>query len=167
MPITYGPNLARSWGSTQLLGTVLMKSYMTHNEKSDVFLSYRHCDQPVALNLAEELDKTGLDVFIDFYDGNLDPADKNLDEALISAIKNSDTMVIIVSDETRESWWVPWEVGVSTPYGKPRAIYTSSLTEQLPIYLGRLYRIKDPAMVRFWVLMNQIQLMIEQNKENL
>ena len=154
MPITYGRNLTQSWGATRLLGTVLMKSYTTHSEKSDVFLSYRHCDQDMALRLSGELDNAGLDVFIDFYDGTLDPADKHLDSALVSAIRNSGTMVIVVSDETRQSWWVPWEIGVSTPYGKPRAIYTRELRESLPTYLSKLRQLKSSESVRTWVVAN-------------
>ena len=154
MAITYGPNLAKSWGSTRRLGTVLMKSYTTYSEQSDVFLSYRHKDQDVALTLAGELDRAGVDVFIDFYDGTLDPADEHLDRALVSAIRNSDTMVIVVSDYTRQSWWVPWEVGVSTPYGKPRAIYSRGLRESLPTYLSKLRLLKDHAEVITWVAGN-------------
>ena len=108
----------------------------------------------MALRLAGELDNAGLDVFIDFYDGTLDPADKHLDSALVSAIRNSDTMVIVVSDETRQSWWVPWEIGVSTPYGKPRAIYTRELRESLPTYLSKLRHLKSSESVRTWVVAN-------------
>ena len=151
MTIIYGPNLAESWGRIHLLGTVLMKSYTTYSEKSDVFLSYRHSDQDIALRLAGELYKAGFDVFIDFYDGTLDPADGHIDTALVLAIRNSDTMVIVVSDDTRLSWWVPWEIGVSTPYKKPRAIYTLGLRESLPTYLSKLRHLRNPMEVSTWV----------------
>ena len=154
MAITFGRNLTQSWGDSRRLGTVLMKSYTTHTEKSDVFLSYRHRDQEVALRLAGELDKADLDVFIDYYDGTLGPSDTHLERDLVSAIRNSDTMVVIVSDETRMSWWVPWEIGVSTPYGKPRAIYTRGLTESLPTYLSNLRQFKSPELVASWVTAN-------------
>ena len=45
MPITYGENLAKSWGAARRSGTVLMKAYTTHTEVSDVFLSYRRTDR--------------------------------------------------------------------------------------------------------------------------
>ena len=45
MPITYGMNLAKSWGARQWSGTVMMKAYTIHTEESEVFLSYRRADQ--------------------------------------------------------------------------------------------------------------------------
>ena len=48
MPITFGRNLARTWGTAQWSRTVLMKAYTTHTELSDVFLSYRHTDKATA-----------------------------------------------------------------------------------------------------------------------
>ena len=46
MPITYGKNLAKTWGAVQRSGTVLMKAYTTYSEVSDVFLSYRQTGKP-------------------------------------------------------------------------------------------------------------------------
>ena len=40
-----------------------------------------------------------------------------------TAITKADTMLIVVSDDTQDSWWVPWEIGVSTPLGTPKAMY--------------------------------------------
>ena len=31
MPITYGRNLAKTWGATRMSGSVLMKAYTTQN----------------------------------------------------------------------------------------------------------------------------------------
>ena len=115
MPITYGMTLAKSWGAQRMRGTVLMKAYVPHTEKSEVFLSYQHADQGTALELAADLDRRGRCVFIDVYDDTLLPGNRDLDDALMTAITNADTMVIIISDETQGSWWVPWEIGVSTP----------------------------------------------------
>ena len=71
MPITYGMNLAKSWGELRSSGTVLMKAYTTHTEQSEVFLSYKHVDQSTALGLARDLDQKGRRVFIDVHDDTL------------------------------------------------------------------------------------------------
>ena len=123
MPITYGMSLAKSWGARQWSGTVLMKAYTTHLEESEVFLSYRHSDKATAWDLAHDLDRRGRRVFIDVHDDTLVPGQENLDDALVTAIDNARTMIIVVSDKTQGSWWVPWEIGVSIPFGKPRAMY--------------------------------------------
>ena len=78
MPITYGKNLAKSWGALQRSGTVLMKAYTTHTEDSEVFLSYRHSEKATAWELAHDLDRRGRRVFIDVHDNTLAPGHGDL-----------------------------------------------------------------------------------------
>jgi hypothetical protein len=151
MPITYGKNLARSSGALEKSGTVLMEAYTTHTEISDVFLSYKHTDKATAWALAHYLDLRGIRVFIDVHDNTLAPGQGDLDDALVTAIDNSNTMVIVVSDDTQGSWWVPWEVGVSTPSGKPKALYKPRANRALPEYLKKLERLWNSAEADSWV----------------
>ena len=151
MPITYGKNLARSSRALKLSGTVLMKAYTTHTEVSDVFLSYRHTDEATAWGLAQYLDQRDIRVFIDVHDNTLAPGHGELDDALVTAIDNSNTMIIVVSDKTQGSWWVPWEVGVSTPSGKPKALYKPQAYRPLPEYLEKLKTLWNPEEADSWV----------------
>ena len=152
MPITYGMNLAKSWGRVRRSGTVLMKAYTTHTEESEVFVSYQHSDQFTALELAKDLDQKGRRVFIDVHDDTLVPGQKDLDEALLTAIRKSDTMIVVVSDETQKSWWVPWEIGVSTPFHRPKALYKPQAYHPLPTYLEKLRRLRDSSEANSWVV---------------
>lgn len=152
MSVTYGRNLAKSWGVTQQVGAILMKAYTTHTEDSEVFLSYQHVDQSTALGLATDLDRQGRRVFIDVHDDTLVPGQHDLDDALVTAISKSDTMIIIVSDETQVSWWVPWEIGVSTPFRKPKAMYKPQARQPLPTYLEKLRRLRNSTEANSWVL---------------
>ena len=156
MPITYGLNLAKSWEgrARRLSDSVLMKAYTTHTETSDVFLSYKHSDRDTAFGLAEHLHRRGRRVFIDIHDDSLLPGEKDLDKALITAITNADTIVVIVSDATQGSWWVPWEIGVSTPFEKPRAMYKPMARFGLPAYLEKLLRLRSFEEADAWVLRN-------------
>ena len=151
MPITYGMNLAKSWGDSRWNGTVMMRAYTTHTEESEVFLSYRHADQPTALGLANDLDRQGRRVFIDVHDDALAPGEVELDDALMTAIDKSNAMIVIVSDETQSSWWVPWEIGVSTAFGKPRALYKPQTHGPLPAYLEKLKRLRNSTEANSWV----------------
>lgn len=137
MPITYRMNLSKLWGRERRSGTVLMKAYTTHTEESEVFVSYRHSDQHTALELARGLDEKGRRVFIDVHDDTLLPGQQDLDDALVTAIRKSDTMIIVVSDETQKSWWAPWEIGVSTPFRRPKALYKPQAYRALPTSLRR------------------------------
>ena len=86
MPITYGMTLAKSWGAQRMRGTVLMRAYAPHTEKSEVFLSYQHADQGSALELAADLDRRGRYVFIDVHDNTLLPGDRDLGPVHTSAV---------------------------------------------------------------------------------
>lgn len=155
MAITYGRNMARLGVARQLTSTVLMRSYTTHNQQSDVFLSYQHNDQTTALALAKDLSDSDWDVYIDVHDDWLFPGDNHVDEALVEAIANAATMLIVVSDNTQGSWWVPWEIGVSTPSGKPRALYKPTAHRPLPNYLEKLERLESPLSARVWLRRNR------------
>ena len=143
--------MARLGVARQLTPTVLMRAYTTHNQQSDVFVSYQHDDQPMALGLAKDLSDSNWDVFIDVHDDSLFPGDNHVDEALVEAIGNAATMLIVVSDNTQTSWWVPWEIGVSTPSGKPRALYKPTAHRPLPNYLSKLERLQGPSSARVWL----------------
>ena len=151
MPITYGKNLAKSWRATQRSDAILMKSYTTHTEESEVFLSYGHADNATAWGLARELDRQGRRVFIDVHDNTLVPGQEDLVDALMTAIDNARTMIIVVSDDTQGSWWVPWEIGVSTPSGKPKAMYKPTASRPLPAYLQKLKRLRNSTQANSWV----------------
>ena len=151
MPITYGKNLAKSSRALEWGRTVLMKAYTIHTEVSDVFLSYRHTDAATAWDLARYLDMRDIRVFIDVHDHTLTPGDGDLDDALMTAIDNSNAMIIVVSEKTQGSWWVPWEIGVSTPSGKPKAMYKLQANRVLPDYLEKLKRLWNPEQADSWV----------------
>ena len=75
-----------------------------------------------------------------------------MDDALVTAISKSDTMIVVVSDETQVSWWVPWEIGVSTPSRKPKAMYKPQTYKSLPTYLEKLPRLRNSSEANMWVL---------------
>ena len=85
--------MARLGVARQLTSTLLMRAYTTHSQQSDVFLSYQHNDQAIALALAKELSDSQWDVFIDVHDDMLFPGDNHIDEALVEAMGNAAAML--------------------------------------------------------------------------
>ena len=122
---------------------ILKKAYMTLTEEYEVFVSYQHSDQFTVLELARDLDRSGRREFIDVHDDTLLPGQKGLDDALLTAIRKSDTMIVVVPDETHKSCWVPWEIGVPTPSRRPKALLKPQANRALPAYLGKLRRLRD------------------------
>lgn len=88
-----------------------------------VFISYQKDDRDAAVKVAEYLEKAGVDVYIDLYDTDLKSSKQrnNPDQVtklILKGINNSSHMLAIVSPNTIQSRWVPFEIG----YGYDRTI---------------------------------------------
>ncbi len=81
-----------------------------------VFISYQKSDKEAASNVAVYLQKAGIDVYIDLYDKELKIHHQNNDpkavtKSICNGINNSSHMLTVVSPQTMNSTWVPFEVG--------------------------------------------------------
>lgn len=113
-----------------------------------VFISYRSSDRDVALKLAATFDDAGLDYYIDVADAGLQAASAAGDsmavvKAIEEGVRRSTHLIGIVTEETKESWWVPFEIGTSRaaaiaagvePSGRAAYLVDSWVTE-LPDYM--------------------------------
>lgn len=129
-----------------------------NNNDICVFLSHKKEDKPACIKIANYLKEAGIDYYLDIEDQGLQIASNNSDpekitESIKNGIKNSTHMLVVISEKTYSSKWVPFEVG----YGhsaiidqKPLnskinlAVLTlSDLSEKhLPDYLQIAYQIR-------------------------
>lgn len=84
--------------------------------KTCVFLSHKSCDKPYAKIIGDRLNDEGLDVYLDMYDDGLQGATERRDDKAIVqhiqlAIACSTHILVLLSENTHKSWWVPYEVG--------------------------------------------------------
>ena len=118
-----------------------------------VFISHRSTDKKEAVAIANYIRDCGIDVYIDVDDNGLQIATvKDDSESIVNHIHNglmlSTHILALISDDTRESWWVPYEIGYGEKSGKKIA---SMLLEQgevdcFPDYLKiveRLFSVAD------------------------
>ena len=118
--------------------------------QTDVFLSHKQQDIDQALRLAEILsDLHNLNVYLDVTDPNVDPDDRELDDYLRAVIRNSNSLLVLVSEKTKDSWWVPFEVGVASERGK---LIGTFLGERVPLpsFLDRWTVIPKDASLDRW-----------------
>lgn len=106
--------------------------------KPRVFISHQKKDTDVANTVAEYLLNAGVDIYFDQYDKSINLSDPHsVVTAIRRGIENSSHMLVIFSQNTFGSMWVPWEIGYA---------YNSSINlnvlrlkgvtkEQLPEYL--------------------------------
>ena len=88
--------------------------YESNSEKKCVFISHKSEDSDTAKNIAELLQNAGLDVYLDVNDNGLQQATRKNDaEAIVKCIEKalacSTHILILVTENTEKSWWVPYD----------------------------------------------------------
>ena len=92
---------------------------MIKGGKLCVFLSHKKEDQHIAIELGNFLmNQLGVDIYLDVFDSELSEAistanDSKIVSSITHGLKISHILLCIVSDKTRLSWWVPYEIGVA------------------------------------------------------
>ena len=81
-----------------------------------VFLSHKKEDKNECKEIANYLKNAGIDYYLDEEDSNLQYASTvgdpiKITESIKNGIKKSTHMMVVVSDKTYKSLWVPFEVG--------------------------------------------------------
>lgn len=100
-----------------------------------VFISHKSEDVEMAEYYASKLDALGFDYYLDEYDIHI----KNSSDrgSLINMeILNSTDLLVIVTPNTKGSWWVPFEIGLSTAAGN-RIVTIDKGYSNLPSFLRK------------------------------
>src|SRR5262245_61629632 len=91
-----------------------------------VFISHRNADKPLAAAIAELLDGLGVHYWFDRDDEDTKRAaalgmagDQALVHAIGRGVRHSTRMLGLLSANTRGSWWVPYEIGISQGLKQP------------------------------------------------
>jgi hypothetical protein len=103
-------------------------------KKTCVFLSHKKEDKPASKKIAEYLSNAGIDYYLDEEDEDLQRAASVSDpikiiEAIKQSIKNITHMLVVISEKTYCSQWVPFEVG----YGQAAIIDNQTNTDKLKL----------------------------------
>lgn len=78
--------------------------------KNKIFLSYSYNDRPWVEQFAIALEKEGIDVWFDFHDMALG---ENITERLQSALRASNTLVVLLSSNSVKSRGIFFELGAA------------------------------------------------------
>jgi hypothetical protein len=98
-----------------------------------VFISHRTQDDGQASRIALRLERLGVPTYQDHFDPTLERSHR-ITARLVAAIKQCTHLMALVTDATRESWWVPFEIGVAREAPRRIATYKASVAT-LPEYL--------------------------------
>ncbi|MCL2129370.1 MAG: toll/interleukin-1 receptor domain-containing protein [Treponema sp.] len=79
----------------------------------NVFISHKSNDIDVAEKHAKDLRNLGFNIYFDKYDPNINSS-KDKAKYIQNKIQESTDLLVIITENTKYSWWVPFEIGVST-----------------------------------------------------
>lgn len=101
-----------------------------------VFISHKGTDSYLAGAVALRVQKNGLSTYLDVIDDALIKDGPDLSDHIRARMSECDKLIAVVSDATKHSWWVPWEIGV----GAERDFRMASYSEKnvgLPSFLRK------------------------------
>lgn len=120
-----------------------------------VFISHQQSDSEIAECIYDELVCYRVGAYLDVFDTKLISNSKELTNHIRGVVNQSSDILVIMSEHTKKSWWVPFEIGMASHQDLPIVTFLKQdLT--LPEYLDYWPRLKS---------MNDIHKYIQVRKE--
>lgn len=118
----------------------LLEKRVSSNVIDCVFISYSRADKAQAFVVAEMIKDLGIDIYIDQNDQALQLADESNDhrkvvECIEDGITHCAVLLGIITENTKNSWWVPYEIGSANGHGRPHAHLITKEVRRLPSYI--------------------------------
>lgn len=105
-----------------------------------VFISHKKEDSQVAVFIQNILKNLYVDAYLDVLEGNLLLKGEDLTNHIKDRLSDCTDLLVILSINTKESWWVPFEIGMAAQLDFPIVNYIPNFLSdkkvQLPEYLS-------------------------------
>lgn len=89
-----------------------------------VFISHQQADTATATRVAQRLKTHGIESYLDVIDPALLQRGEDLAEHLKTQLGRCTQLIAVISPATKESSWVPWEIGVASEKDFPLATFS-------------------------------------------
>lgn len=117
--------------------------YITKSEDTEncIFISHKHEDEVAAKKIADYIMNIAkIDVYLDKNDSGLQHAveignDKGIVSAIEKGITVSSHLLCLVSEHTKNSWWVPYEIGYAKKASKNINSLILKNNKEIPSFL--------------------------------
>ena len=100
-----------------------------------VFISHKNTDSLQALLLKTAFERNQVTSYLDVLDNSINGGGKQLTDHIKENLNTCTDIIVVMSEATKESWWVPFEIGMSAQVDMPTASYLRS-DVILPSYLS-------------------------------
>lgn len=117
------------------------RSLSSNQGKTCVFISHKKEDEEAAIQIGQYLtDIAGVNIYLDTNDCELKEAvstdnDQNIVDSIKTGLQYSTHLLCLISDKTKLSWWVPYEIGFSENKGINITSLKLKDVEDIPSYL--------------------------------
>ena len=115
-----------------------------------VFISHKKEDEERALTVKNVLDKKGVPSYLDLLDSSVVADGKALTDHIKSNLNSCTDVIVVMTESTKTSWWVPFEIGMSAQKDMPTASFLEPNVE-LPDYLDYWPRLKNICDIETYV----------------
>lgn len=106
-----------------------------------VFISHKNEDSALALSILKAFSQNGVTAYLDVLDSSITGGGKNLTDHIKECLNSCSDIIVVMTEATKHSWWVPFEIGMSAQIDMPTATFLKSEVI-LPSYLSYWPRLK-------------------------
>lgn len=115
-----------------------------------IFISHKKEDSFTASQIANELKALNVEYYLDVLDYSVSTSGKELTDHIKRNLNDCTDIIVVMSESTKYSQWVPFEVGMSAQNDMPTATFLQANVE-LPDFLSYWPRLKQPNDIRKYV----------------
>ena len=115
-----------------------------------VLISHKKEDSLYAESACNKLKNLGVDAYLDLLEGNLSLEGKELTEHIKENLNSCTDILVVMSKKTKDSWWVPFEIGMAAQKDFPIVNYLINNID-LPEYLEYWPSLKQESDLKKYV----------------
>ena len=121
-----------------------------------IFISHRKIDAPAAREVAQTLLDADFTIYFDERDECLAGANEETDpdrvlRCIDAGLTRSTHLLGLVTENTRGSWWVPYEIGATRARSRDCAFLVGKEVKVLPAYMKVARVLKDRSELKEWL----------------
>ena len=122
-----------------------------------VFISHKQEDSYTANKIASQLNYMGIPYYLDVLDSTVTNSGKELTNHIKEKLNDCTDIIVVMSESTRYSQWVPFEVGMSAQKDMPTATFLKEDVD-LPEFLNYWTRLKQVSdIVKYSAVRNDVK----------
>ena len=121
-----------------------------------VFISHSRLDKEKAREVADALRASRVDYYFDENDADLQLADEQGDhlkvvQCIENGLKGCSHLLGIITENTKDSWWVPYEIGSATGRAQDCGHLIDEDVSELPAYIKAAKILANREELREWL----------------